>query len=182
MVDETTDLDRRTFLNRAVAAGATGLGVAGAAGTATARTEPASPGRIDSLLDAHAEGLLSALEAEGLLDRADLPTGESLEFADVVADRPGAAMVSVPGRPTELRVVTDVERGTLSIVVRPTDGQATALLDGSDGRLGYDPDAGWYDFDATASCSCTDEPCPDYPAYLEECCSGSTCTYECKCF
>lgn len=183
MVDGTTDLDRRTVLKRAVAAGVTGFGVAATAGTATARTERASPGQVDRLLDVHAGGLLSALEADGVLgDHADLPTGEHLEFADVVAGRPGAAMVSVPDRPTELRVVTAVAEGTLSIVVRPADGHATALLEGADGRLGFDPDGGWYDFDATASCSCTDEPCPDQPAYLEECCTSSGCTYECKCF
>lgn len=36
---------------------------------------------------------------------------------------------------------------------------------------------------AALDCSCTGEPCPDYPeGYLEECCDASgNCTYECAC-
>lgn len=176
---------RRTFLRRITATGAIGLGALGTAGTATARAEPVSPHRAESLLDAHAERVLSMLEADGVLDdRAALATTTENTLAGVADGREGTALLVRPTRPTELRVVTRVDAGALTVTVQPDADHAHAVLDTDDGRIGYSVEQGRYDFDALASCSCSDVNCdPPYEDhYREECCTSSGCELgDCRC-
>jgi hypothetical protein len=180
-----SDTDRRTFLRRITATGAVGLGALGTAGTAAARAEPVSPHRAESLLETHADDVLSMLEADGVLDdRTALATATENTLAGVADGREGAAMLVRPTRPTELRVVTRVDDGALTVTVQPGDGHAHAVLDADDGRIGYSVEQGRYDFDALASCTCSDVNCdPPYEDhYREECCTASGCELgDCRC-
>lgn len=183
--NDTHGFDRRGFLKRAAVTGAAGLGIAGAtSGTAAARARRLPADRAESLLDAHADGVLSGLEDAGVLaDRSDLPTDVDSGLDALVGTGEGASVVSLPDRPDELRVVGEVAAGTLTVAVRPEDGDAFAILDTGDGRLGYTVGRGWYDFE-TAACSCTGTKCGPYPTvgYLYECCDlGGRCDYECTC-
>lgn len=182
MAPDETDVNRRTFMKRVSATGAVGFGIASGTAPAAAKTQAVSPAQVDALLKTHADELVSELIADGYLaDRSDLQA-TALDLGDIAAGSEGATKVSVPTGPSEYRIQTQIEQGTLSLVVRPTSGSALALLDTGSRTLAYDADVGWSDFDALSSCRCTDMECPDLPAYIEECCFGSSCTYECGCF
>lgn len=183
--DKSNGLNRRAFVKRAAATSAITLGAAGGAtGSAGARTAPVSRNRADHLLDAFAADVLSMLEADGVLaDRADLPTEVEADLSGIARDSEGSMMLSMPDRPTELRVVKRIDAGTLTVGVRPDDGHAFALLETDDGTLGYDAERGRYDFGTVSGCNCIFEQCSPYPdmAFFRECCFGGDCTYECVC-
>lgn len=182
---DSRDFGRRTFLRRAAVTGAVGAAAVGSTvGGATATTAPVPSDRASALLDAHAGPVLSLLEADGVLaDRDDLPTATATDRPGLVAGTDGTAMLSMPDRPSELRVTSRVESGLLTVAVRPDDGHAFALLDTGDAVVGYDVDEGRYDFETQASCGCTGIKCGPYPTvgYYEACCYGSSCTYQCVC-
>ena len=185
--DDTFLANRRTFLRRTAVTGAVGAAATGTAvGRPTTGVETIRAGRAESLLDQHADGVLAELEGIGVLaDRGDLPTHRDNDLAGVADGREGAALVSPLDGSAELRVTRRTADGTLTVAVRPADDHAYALLDTGDGRVTYTVDDGWTDFDAsTQACTCTGDPCGPYPSvgYYAECCTGSSCDYECKCY
>jgi hypothetical protein len=187
MTDDTLLGSRRTFLRRTAAVGALGTAASGtAAGRRATRAETLPADRVESLLDQHASDVLAELEDVGVLaDRGDLPTGVGSDFAGVADGNEGAALVATDGRPAELRVTTRADAGTLTVAVRPADGHAYALFDTGDDRVTYDVESGWGTFGVgtDTTCSCIDEPCTEHDVgYYEECCTSTSCSYECKCY
>ena len=173
-----TDLDRRKFMKQAAATGAVTVGVGTTmASSVSARGEPASRDRAESLLDAHASEVLTMLEDDGVLaDRGDLSTTADNDFGGVVNSEEGAAMLSLPDAPEEMRVVTAVDAGTLTVTVQPSADRAFAILDTDDEVVGYNVEQGKYDFGTCTQLLCSSG------VRSEECCDDSgDCTYSCGC-
>lgn len=178
---EIHDFDRRTFMKRAAAAGALTLGVASASGSAVARSEPASQDRAESLLAAHGDEVLSLLEREGVLgDRSELPTDVGNDFAGVASGDEGASTFSLSDGSEEVRVVKEVDAGTLTVTVAPDEERTTAILDTGEDLVGYHAEEGVYDFEAQADCTCMNMTC-DSTTRSEECCGKYDCYYLCGC-
>lgn len=174
-------IDRRKFVKRAAAASAITLGVAGSSGSAVARSVPASEGRADSLLASHGGEVLSLLEEEGVLsDRSELPTAVGNDFRGVAKGREGATVFEMSGGAEELHVVKEVEAGKLTVTVQPEQDRAFAILDTGDDVVGFNAEQGVYDFEAQATCTCTNLLCSS-GTRSDKCCGKHDCYYLCGC-
>jgi hypothetical protein len=183
MVDESSNaLNRRKFMKRAATTGAISLGVTATSATGAMAAVPASPDRAETLLDTHADGVLSMLEADGVLaERSDLPTAVGNDFRGIARGSEGAAMLTTADRPEELKVVKSVDAGTLTVTVQPESNRAFAVLDTGDGKVAYDLENGRYDFGTMDhDCDCTGNVCATNTC-IEECCGGGSCHYDCDC-
>ena len=181
--DKSNGLDRRKFMKRAAATSAISFGVLGTSTSSAAAAVPASPGRAESLLDTHADGVLSMLEADGVLaDRSDLPTAVDNDVHGIVRGSEGTAMLRAPERAEELKVVKSVDDGMLTVTVQPDSNRAFAILDTGDGRIGYSLEKGQFDFDTqNHDCSCMNISC-EPGSCGEECCDyDGNCHYSCDC-
>lgn len=179
--DSSVDVDRRTFMKKAAATGTVAVGVGASSGTAVASSTAPDQDRTEFLLSAHADEVLSQLERDGVLaDGSALPTGVENDFAGVAKGQEGAAKLIYSDGSEEIRVVKQVEAGTLTITVQPDEEYAFASLDTESRLVRYTPDRGKYDV-STRLCTCTNDWC-DYPYYkYAECCDSSGCTYYCSC-
>lgn len=175
------DVNRRKFMKKAAAAGAVTLGATSATGSAVARSTPASQERTESLLSAHGEEVLSLLESEGVLkDRSDLPTEVGNDFAGVAKGDEGAAKFTLSDGSEQVRVVKEVDAGTLTVTVDSDAERAAAILDTGEDLVGYSVEQGVYDFEAQADCTCTNLLC-DMNHRSEECCGEYNCYHLCGC-
>lgn len=181
MTDKSSvDVDRRAFMKKAAAASAITVGAAGTSGTAVASSTAAPQDRTEFLLSAHADEVLSMLERDGVLaDRSALPTGVENDFAGVAKGHEGAAKLTFSDGSEQIRVVKQVDAGTLTITVKPDEGYAFASLDTESRLVRYSPNHGTYDV-SPQYCMCTDQYCGTDSRYAE-CCTSQDCDYYCHC-
>lgn len=176
-------LNRRKFMKRAAATSAISLGVTATSTTSAVAAVPASPDRAESLIDTHANGVLSMLEDDGVLaDRSALPTAVENDLRGVAQGKQGTTMLRDPEKAEELKVIKAVDEGTLTVTVQPESNRAFAILDTGDDRVGYSLEKGRFDFDAQDhDCSCQNILCQT-GVCSEECCDYSgNCHYACDC-
>lgn len=182
-VQKPDSLNRRTFMKRAATTSAISFGVAATSTASAAAAVPVSSDRAESLLDAHADGVLSLLEADGVLaGRRDLPTAVENDFRGIARGNEGATMVRLAGQPEELKVVKAVDAGTLTITVQPDSNHAFAVLDTGDDEIAYNLENGRYDFGAMDhDCTCSDVTSCSTGVCVKECCGGGSCHWVCDC-